>query len=234
MPFSFSQNAKFRFHEHFHMPNIFAKTAQAFPFSRKCNNEPFCSFQSYSPTSPPIPLSGSANTSSVFNSSLLSSSVLFLSIRLAEVLSLWAERGWGRSQLQRTKTSFGFPCLFLFHGTVWKVHSPESIEWFIENKAFLPSYNFALLPPPPPFPVGNLSLFLSLPVCRRLSFERRLREGVERSQLRRWRESLVLYELFNTLWHILFAKLTRAFSVYQKSTTANILSRNYLKLSQTE
>jgi hypothetical protein len=45
---------------------------------------------------------------------------------------------------------------------------PESIERFIEDRAFLRSYD--LLPTPPslhPFPLSRLSLFLSLPVCRR-------------------------------------------------------------------
>ncbi len=46
---------------------------------------------------------------------------------------------------------------------------PESIEWFIENQAFLRSYDSAPRPPPLPSPslVSKLSLFLSLSVCRR-------------------------------------------------------------------
>ncbi len=42
----------------------------------------------------------------------------------------------------------------------------ESIEWFIEDHAFSPSYDF--VPPPPPSlyaPFSKLSLFLSLHVC---------------------------------------------------------------------
>jgi len=43
----------------------------------------------------------------------------------------------------------------------------ESIKLIVEEQAFLPSYDFA--PPilPPPFFMSKLSLFLSLPVCRR-------------------------------------------------------------------
>ncbi len=43
-----------------------------------------------------------------------------------------------------------------------------SIDWFIEDQAFLRSYDSA---PPLPLPpvVMELSLFLSLPVCRRSS-----------------------------------------------------------------
>jgi len=43
----------------------------------------------------------------------------------------------------------------------------ESIELFIEDQAFSPSYDLA--PPPPPSPVSKLSLFLSLPMYRRSS-----------------------------------------------------------------
>jgi hypothetical protein len=46
----------------------------------------------------------------------------------------------------------------------------ESIEWFIENKAFSRSYDSA--PPHPllyPSPDSKLSLLLSLPMCRRSS-----------------------------------------------------------------
>ncbi len=47
-----------------------------------------------------------------------------------------------------------------------KVKTPESIEWFIEDQAFLPSYDFA-----PPFPRKSVSClsFLNIPVCRRSS-----------------------------------------------------------------
>jgi hypothetical protein len=34
----------------------------------------------------------------------------------------------------------------------------ESIEWFIEDQAFSPSYDFAPPPPPPPSPASKLSL----------------------------------------------------------------------------
>ncbi len=47
---------------------------------------------------------------------------------------------------------------------------PESIECFIEKQASSPSYD-DLAPPPslPPSSIGKLSLFLTLPVCRRSS-----------------------------------------------------------------
>ncbi len=49
------------------------------------------------------------------------------------------------------------------------VGTAESIEWFIEDQAFLQSNDSASSPPPAlhPSPAINLSLFLSLPVCRR-------------------------------------------------------------------
>ncbi len=45
----------------------------------------------------------------------------------------------------------------------------QSIGWFIEDKAFLLSYDLAPRPHPPPSLVSKLVLFLSLPVCRRSS-----------------------------------------------------------------
>jgi hypothetical protein len=45
---------------------------------------------------------------------------------------------------------------------------PENIELSIEDQAFLRWYDLVPLAPPfTPSPVGDLSLFLSLPVCRR-------------------------------------------------------------------
>jgi hypothetical protein len=47
---------------------------------------------------------------------------------------------------------------------------PERIELFVEDHAFLRSYDTAPRPPSPsPSPVSKLSLFLNLPVCRRPS-----------------------------------------------------------------
>jgi hypothetical protein len=62
------------------------------------------------------------------------------------------------------------------------------------------SLSYALAPPPPlPSPVSQLSLFLSLPMCRRSSLLRG--RGCGRSQVTRLREkSLVHFKLFNTLW----------------------------------
>ncbi len=44
---------------------------------------------------------------------------------------------------------------------------PESIERFIEDQAFSPSYDLAAPPTPP---ISKLSLFLSLSVCRLPSY----------------------------------------------------------------
>jgi hypothetical protein len=54
----------------------------------------------------------------------------------------------------------------------WSTSVPESIEWVIDDQAFSPSYDLAPRPPPPtpsPYPFSKLSLFLSLPICRRRS-----------------------------------------------------------------
>ncbi len=60
--------------------------------------------------------------------------------------------------------------IFCICVTVWGL-LPESNESFIEFQAFLRSYDSAPRPSssPPPSPVSNLLLFLSLPVCRRSS-----------------------------------------------------------------
>jgi len=59
---------------------------------------------------------------------------------------------------------------------------------FIEDLAFLFSYNLA-----PPPPIRNMSIFLSLPVCHRS-------RGGGMSLIILQRESLVLYKSFNTLF----------------------------------
>ncbi len=52
----------------------------------------------------------------------------------------------------------------------------QSIEWFMEDQAFSPSFDLAHSPSPqPPSPISKLSLFLSLPV---LSNWRKRGEGV--------------------------------------------------------
>ncbi len=71
------------------------------------------------------------------------------------------------------------------------IPQPESIEWFKGDQAFS-LYDLAPLPPPP---VIKLSLFHSLPARRRSSFFY-WREG----PIIRRRESLILYNSFNTLW----------------------------------
>ncbi len=79
----------------------------------------------------------------------------------------------------------------------WKFR-PESIKWFIENQALLPSDDLAP-PPPGPSPVGKMSLFLSLPVCRRSSLLRAGR-GDEPITNHMTARMLVLYKSFNTPW----------------------------------
>ncbi len=66
---------------------------------------------------------------------------------------------------------------------------------FSENKAFSPSYDLGPPPPPPLSPVSELSLFLSLPVCRRSSLLKG--EGEEPNNTTATK-SLILYKSFNT------------------------------------
>ncbi len=51
--------------------------------------------------------------------------------------------------------------------TLSYIHAPVSIEWFLEDRAFLRSYDSA--PHSPPSSVRKLYLFPSLPLCRRWS-----------------------------------------------------------------
>ncbi len=75
----------------------------------------------------------------------------------------------------------------------------QSVEWFIEDKAFSPAYDFnGYTPSPSRQQVVSLSLSC-LPVCVRLSFWQC--EG-GRSQIILRRESLVLCKSFTTLWII--------------------------------
>jgi len=58
------------------------------------------------------------------------------------------------------------------------LYTAESIQWFIEDQAFVKFYDSAPHPPHPnPAPVSNLSLFLSLPVCRRWAYWQERGEG---------------------------------------------------------
>ncbi len=84
---------------------------------------------------------------------------------------------------------------------------PDSIQLFIEDQAFLRSYGST----PPTPPVSNLSLFLSLPVHRRLLGCGG--GGWARSRTQRPRESLVsshhsilsaLYNLFFGIYYFVF------------------------------
>ncbi len=71
---------------------------------------------------------------------------------------------------------------------------PESIEWFIEGQAFLPSYDLATTPPLPSASCLSFSVLLT----GRAYWQEK--GGLGRSQIiRRW-ESLVIYKSFNTLW----------------------------------
>ncbi len=76
----------------------------------------------------------------------------------------------------------------------------ESIKWFLENQAFSPSYDLAPSPPSHPFRQQVVSLYQSSGVSPVQLTEGRGRRGCGRSQIIRWRESLVLYKSFNALW----------------------------------
>ncbi len=78
---------------------------------------------------------------------------------------------------------------------------PQSIEWFIENQAFLRTYDLAPRPPPsPPPPVSKLYICLCLFLClASRTYWRERGKGASESQIIRPRESLALYKLFNTL-----------------------------------
>ncbi len=86
---------------------------------------------------------------------------------------LYAKKGWDKKRQD------------LFVLVHHSLQMPESIEWFIEDQAFSPSYDLA--PPAPPLPssVSKLSLFLRLPVCRRTGGGR----GWGRSQIIRRQEA---------------------------------------------
>ncbi len=79
----------------------------------------------------------------------------------------------------------------------------ESIEWFIEDLAFLRFYDLAPRPPPPT--VSNLPFLLSLPVCYGRAYwqEGKWGRGRARSQIIRPVESLALYQSFNSSWFTL-------------------------------
>ncbi len=53
---------------------------------------------------------------------------------------------------------------------------------------------------PPPLPSASLSLFLSLPVCRRSSLLTGQGMDEEPNHMTAQRESIVFYESLNTLW----------------------------------
>jgi hypothetical protein len=71
----------------------------------------------------------------------------------------------------------------------------DNIERFTENQAFSLSYDLA--PTPPPSPRQRL-VSISQSSCVS-PVELTDGGGLGRSQIRRWRESLVLYKSFNTL-----------------------------------
>ncbi len=83
--------------------------------------------------------------------------------------------GWNGLQFESeaagpTQTQRTYRNLFAVHCTscTRQKASPESIECFIEDQAFLRQYDLA---PPHPHPtlVSKLCIFLSLPLCRRSS-----------------------------------------------------------------
>jgi hypothetical protein len=86
-------------------------------------------------------------------------------------------------------------------------------------QAFSPSYDLA---PPTPYPVRNLRIFLSLPVCRRSSLltEEKGRRGWGRSQVTRRRESLALCKSFNTSKGRFFGILSFFYTLFNTASTA--------------
>ncbi len=76
---------------------------------------------------------------------------------------------------------------------------PKGQRVLNEAQAVLPSYDLAPRPPPSASPVSKLTLFLSLPVCRRSSFLTVGGRGRARSQNHSTAISLAFYKSFNTL-----------------------------------
>ncbi len=68
-------------------------------------------------------------------------------------------------------------------------------KWFYRGPCYLMVVSFGSSPTPPPSPVSNLSLFLSLPACHQSSSISRGAEPIRPG------ESLTLYKSFNTLWY---------------------------------
>jgi hypothetical protein len=89
----------------------------------------------------------------------------------------------------------------------------DSIEWIIEAQCFLPLYDLA--PPPPDFPTPSpVSKRDHAVTHRKAEKERQLADerrgvGVGRIQIKRRRESLVIYKSSNTLWRTLSIKNCR-------------------------
>ncbi len=85
---------------------------------------------------------------------------------------------------------------------VWVRSKSKSIEWFIEDQAFTPSYGLA---PPPPHPTPSLVSKFDRPHTGRLRKRDNLLTGERgkewgRSQIIRERENLALNKSFNTSW----------------------------------
>jgi hypothetical protein len=82
-----------------------------------------------------------------------------------------------------------------------RLGSPREYWMIYRGPGFLAVVWFGISPTPShtTSPVSKLSLFLSLPVCRRSSLLTE-KGGRGRSQIMGRRESLVLYKSFNTLW----------------------------------
>ncbi len=83
-----------------------------------------------------------------------------------------------------------------------KMIRTESIEWFVENQAFSPSYDLA----PTPAPLSSarvlaIPVFLCVAAGRAYWRERGGGNGVGGSLIKRRRRRLVLCKSFNTLWN---------------------------------
>ncbi len=141
-----------------------------------------------------------------------------LRLRLTDI-SETLSKSWPRSLWHRQVDQ---NCNFLTWWIWWNIRSKEknavliqrmisirkswavkaSIKWFIEDQAFSLSYDLAPHPPPAPSPGSKLSLFLSLPVCRRSSLLTGGGRGRGRSQIipRRGAWSPIDYSLLSGHW----------------------------------
>jgi hypothetical protein len=98
----------------------------------------------------------------------------------------------------------GFAGLFTMFANNRQTFSPRDVCMVYSGPAFSPTHDLAPYPPPPTSPVRKLSLFLSLPVCRRYSFlTEEGREMGEEPNHASTRTPVPLYILFNIQYSLL-------------------------------